>query len=176
MERAVGAIDTNVGLLEHLPGVSEEEVILVPDTNALIYNPSIEAWEFQGFARFCIILTPTVISELDQLKVTHRNPEVRSKAEKLIRQIKEYRRRGNLLEGVALRRGVRELRTIAAEPLLSESLPWLQAENMDDRLIASVIEIMRAHPRSEVHLVSRDLNAQNKAEYARILYLEPPDP
>lgn len=54
---------------------------------------------------------------LDKLKVDHRSEIVRQKAEKLIRQIKEYRRRGKL-----------------------------------------------------------DLNLQNKAEFARVPFLEPPKP
>jgi hypothetical protein len=176
LERARGVIDKNVGFLEHLFGASEAEVMLVPDTNALLHNTAIETWEFKELGRFCIILTPTVISELDQQKVNHRNQVVRAKAGKFIRQIKEYRRRGNWFEGVALRKGVSTLRTIAREPSFSESLPWLQEGNNDDRLIASVIEIMRAHPRSSVHLVSLDLNVQNKAAYAGIPYLEAPDP
>jgi hypothetical protein len=176
LEKARGAIDKTVGFLEHLFGASEAEVILVPDTNALLHNTAIESWEFKEFSQFCIMLTPTVMSELDRLKIIHKNQSVRGKAEKLIRQIKEYRRRGNWFEGVVLRNGVSILRAIATEPSLSESLPWLKGENADDRLLASVLEIMCAHPRSNIHLVSRDLNVQNKAEYAGIPYLEPPDP
>jgi predicted ribonuclease YlaK len=59
---------------------------------------------------------------------------------------------------------------------MAESLPWLDAGNRDDRFIASVIEVMRAHPRSAVVIVTRDVNLQNKAEFASLPFVEPPDP
>jgi predicted ribonuclease YlaK len=59
---------------------------------------------------------------------------------------------------------------------MSESLPWLDAANRDDRFLASAIEIMRQHPRSAVTIVTRDINLQSKAELASIPFVEPPDP
>jgi predicted ribonuclease YlaK len=59
---------------------------------------------------------------------------------------------------------------------MEESLPWLDADNRDDRFIASAIEVMRARPRSAVVIVTRDLNLQNKAEFASLPFVEPPDP
>ena len=59
---------------------------------------------------------------------------------------------------------------------MEDSLPWLDANNDDDRIIASVVEMMRVRPRCEVVLVTRDINMQNKAEFARITFVEPPDP
>jgi predicted ribonuclease YlaK len=45
-----------------------------------------------------------------------------------------------------------------------------------DRILASVVEVMRRFPRRPVVVVSRDLNLQNKAKFPRIPYMEPPDP
>jgi predicted ribonuclease YlaK len=91
----------------------------------------------------------------------------------VIRQIKEYRRRAansgkKLSEGVVLVGGVSTILAIAAEPDMGKSLPWLQAENNDDRLLAGAIEVMRLPPRSPVVLVTRDINLQNKAEFANV--------
>jgi hypothetical protein len=36
---------------------------------------------------------PTVVSELDRLKIEHRNDAVRDRADQLMRRVKEYRRR-----------------------------------------------------------------------------------
>ena len=80
----------------------------MPDTNALLYNPVLEAWQFSDFSCFTIMLTPTVLSELDRLKVEHKNVDIQKRADKLIRQIKEYRRRGLLTDGVPLVKNVRE--------------------------------------------------------------------
>jgi predicted ribonuclease YlaK len=101
---------------------------------------------------------------------------VRDKSEKVIRLVKECRRRGRLTEGVPLVTGVSEIIAIAIEPDMNKSLPWLDPQNNDDRLLAVVIEVMRMRPGSPVVLVSRDINLQNKAEFARVPFLEPPEP
>lgn len=149
--------------------------LLIPDTNALLYNKDIEIWKFKGIDKFCLILTPTILSELDSLKVNHRNELTRENAKKLINKIKEYRRRGRLSDGVPIVKGKIELKSIAVEPNLSETLPWLDPNNGDDRIITSVLDIMRLNIKSIVILITNDINLQNKADYARIPYLEPPD-
>ena len=168
--------------VNHLYDSSEGSWLFVPDTNALLYNPALERWSFADVPRFEIILVPTVLSELDQQKVNHRNPEIRERAESLVRRIKEFRSRGarsgggNLTTGVPLVKNTSSIRAIAREPVVEDSLPWLDPSNSDDRLLASVIEVMRHHPRSSVVLVTRDLSLQNKAEFARLAFLEPPEP
>ena len=49
---------------------------------------------------------------------------------------------------------------------------WLDPSNADDRLMATFIEVMRRNPRSAVVLVTRDLNLQNKMEFARLPFIE----
>jgi predicted ribonuclease YlaK len=150
--------------------------VYVPDTNALLHNPNLDQWKFKGIKRFTTVLTPAVLGELDRLKVEHRNPDLRAKAEALIGRIKAWRSRGNLLAGVTLRRNVSQLKSIAVEPRVEDALPWLDPDNADDRLIAAVIEVMRQNPRAPVILVTRDINAQNKAAYAGLPFEEPPEP
>ena len=58
---------------------------------------------------------------------------------------------------------------------MDSSLPWLDSNNNDDRLLAGVIEVMRTRPRSPVLAVSRDINFQNKAEFSNIPFVEPPE-
>ena len=149
--------------------------LIVPDTNSLIYNPDIEKWSFDNLQNFTVVLTSTLLSELDSLKINHKNEIVRNKANSLINKIKEYRRRGSLSEGVKVVNNKIQLKSIAVEPNFSKSLPWLDANNNDDRFLASVIEIMRLNTKSIVTLITRDINLQNKAEYSRILFLEPPN-
>ncbi|MGA3373731.1 MAG: PIN domain-containing protein, partial [Terracidiphilus sp.] len=96
-----------------------------------------------------------------------------------IRQLKEYRRRAvgkKLADGVDLVLGVSQVVTIATEPRMEESLPWLDPKNKDDQLLATVIEVMRMRPRSRVWLITGDINLQNKAEFANVPFMEPPDP
>ena len=174
--KAKESLDGQIELLTGLYDSSEGEALVVADTNALLFNPSLEKWQFADYSPFTIVLTPSVISELDQHKVNHKVETVRQKAESLIRRIKDYRRRGNILQGVPLVKGVSQVRALALEPSFGASLSWLDAANNDDRLIASMIDVMREHCRSDVVLVTRDLNLQNKAEFAGLPYVEPPDP
>jgi len=179
-DRALGAIEVEIGLLDRLYGQADETPILIPDTNALIFNPDIEKWKFDRVPRFVIVLVPGVTSDLDKFKLNHRVENVRTKSEKLIRQIKEYRRRATaanrtLEQGASLISGVSEIRSIAVEPQMNASLPWLDPTNADDKILASVIEVMRTNPRSPVFLVTRDFNLQNKADLAGVSFLEPPD-
>ena len=180
-EKAYTSLAQQVELVNRLYGAPDDTVVFVPDTNALLYNPDLEDWRFDDAPQFTIVLTPPVLSELDLLKVNHRVESVRDKSEKIIRMVKEYRRRGKssgrrLSEGVPLVKGVSNIMAIATEPDMDKSLPWLDAQNNDDRLLAGVIEVMRHHPRSPVLVVSRDINLQNKAEFANITCVEPPTP
>ncbi len=174
-QRFEEAIETQLHLLTALYDGSEGEHVFVPDTNALLYNPHLEDWRFQGSRRFTLLLMPTVLSELDQLKVTGRNESVREKAQGLIRRLMEYRRRGDLNEGVVLRRDSHRLRTLAVEPDFRHSLPWLDPDNQDDRILAGFVEVMRQHPRCPAALVTGDINLANKADYARVPCVEPPE-
>ena len=149
-------------------------VLLLPDTNALVARPVFQEWVFEDFPRFDILLVPTVLSELDAHCHSHRNENVRSKARKVVRQVKEYRRRGSLSDGVCIVKGKTRLFSTAVEPRVSDTLPWLDPATMDDRILASLVEAVRTHPRSVVALVTGDINLQNKADFARFPVVEPP--
>jgi hypothetical protein len=56
------------------------------------------------------------------------------------------------------------------------SLPWLDPSNADDKILAAFIEVMRLRTAHPGFIVTRDINLQNKAEFARLPFLEPPEP
>lgn len=172
--KTLEAVDSIQALLERLYSV-EGETIIAPDTNALLLAPTLNQWAFDWCERFTIVFTPTVLSELDELKIAHKNPDVRGKAEKMIRQIKELGRRGDLRTGVPVVTGKITARAVAVEPKVSDSLPWLDAANNDDRFLASVVELIRRNVRAIVVIVTADINLQNKSGHARIPVVEPPD-
>lgn len=148
--------------------------IIVPDTNALLDNYNFEKWNFEEFVKFEIVILPTVLSELDKLKVYHGNKEARDKARSIITRIKEYRRRGRLTDGVPIIKNKISLRTLPYEPKFEGTLSWLDPYNNDDRFLASFIEIMKLHINSVVVMITSDINLQNKAEFARLPFIEPP--
>ena len=46
----------------------------------------------------------------------------------------------------------------------------------DDRIVAELVESVRARPPAPIVLVTRDINLQSKVDYAGLAYREPPDP
>src|SRR5262249_54595194 len=81
-----------------------------------------------------------------------------------------------VLSGVVIRKDKITLRTLAVEPNFGSSLSWLDRDNDDDRILAGFIEVMRQHPRCPVFLVTGDINLTNKADYAGLPCVPPPEP
>jgi predicted ribonuclease YlaK len=141
----------------------------VPDTNALLYKPELESWKPPGGA-WTIVLVPQVLRELDALKMRR---DVGPKAESVIRRIKEYARRGDSFVSVPIaRRRNLQMREVAIDPDMTDSLPWLKANHADDQLLASVLELRCEDLGAVVALATRDRNLQNKARLARCPYLD----
>jgi hypothetical protein len=90
-------------------------------------------------------------------------------------EVGEYRRRGPLLQGATLAAGISTVMANPVESKVSDSLPWLDPTNLDDRLLASIIEVMRLNVRASVIVVTRDVNFQNKLEFARVPFVSPED-
>lgn len=150
----------------------DRKIIVVPDTNALIQEPDPKAYKtLTGSENFIIVFLPTVLSELDELKVKSSNPEFQKKVKSVITRLKGYRQQGNLMEGVIVEKTIK-LKMVASEPNFDRTLSWLDRDNNDDRIIASALEIQRDNPSSVVCLVTSDINLQNKTEMARLSYFD----
>jgi len=155
------AISRQLEMLDGLPGAVEPPItLIVPDTNALLYDPAIEEWVL-GEQPVCIITVQQVTSELD-LKKAEGNEKVAAKAESLIRRFKEYSRRGNTFEGVKLV-GKTLFREVPLTPDMSRMPAWLDPTHADDRILAAALHLAATHLSSRVVLVTRDRNLQNKA-------------
>ncbi len=161
--------------LLHQQGDSEnDEVIVLPDTNALIVEPELANYgETAGKDKFTVVLVPTVLRELDKHKTSHHNSEFREKAAGVIRRIKGWRTQGDLLTGVTVDKTI-TVKCVATEPDFSQSLGWLEPSNADDQILASALEIQRQVPSACVVLVTSDINLQNKADMASLPYAETP--
>ena len=157
--------------LENLLGIvasKEGEIILVPDTNAIANESDPTKYRhIAGHDTYVFLLLPTVLAELDTLKNTHHNPNFREKTRRAIARIKGWRTQGTLLGGVTVHKTV-TVRAIGTEPDMGNSLSWLDKDNRDDRIIASVLEVQSAHPTSHVVMVTGDVNLLNKADLASI--------
>lgn len=161
-------------ILDVLDVASKAETILVPDTNSMIgEGDPVKYRTVVGQNAFVFMLLPTVLGELDRLKVEHRNPDVREKAKQVITRIKGWRNQGSLPNGVIVDKTI-QVKSSHSEPDMKNTLSWLDPNNNDDRIIASVLALQGAHPAANVILVSGDINMQNKADAALIETIEGP--
>jgi rRNA-processing protein FCF1 len=167
-------LQTYYALLQVFKSSDQVEVILVPDTNALIMSPDVASYGSAiGQAEYTIVILPTVLSELDKLKITHRSDDFRTKVQSVINRLKGLRKQGNMHDGVTVNKVV-TVKMIAHEPDFKKTLSWLDPTNNDDRIIAATLEVQREEPSSIVVLVTNDINHQNKAEMASLPFIEPP--
>lgn len=147
-------------------------VILVPDTNAIVKEP--DPTQYRGLVgsdTFTFLLLPTVLSELDKLKNHHRNPDFRDKADKVVTRIKGWRKQGSLSTGVTVDKTI-QVRALHNEPNMKNTLSWLDPYVLDDRIIASLLEVQTSNPADRVILLTGDINLQNKADATAIEHLE----
>jgi rRNA-processing protein FCF1 len=155
-------------LIENLPSAhGDGGRWLVPDTNALVWNSDLTRWRTDEPTT--LVIVPTVTQELDELKMREGN--VGKKATKMIRQLHEFDRRGNTLEGVTVA-GDLHLREVAMYPNFDIAPKWLVSENADDQIIASALELGWSDLRSDVSVVTRDRNMKNRARLAGLTTID----
>jgi len=158
-------------ILDVLDASGDGPVLTIPDTNFLLeHQDPIEYRQIAG-PEFTFVLLPTVLAELDDLKINHRNPDIRELAKKAIRRVKGWRNQGPLNDGITVDGSI-TVRALPQEPAMDQTLSWLDGLVRDDRIIASVLEIQAANPSSAVVLVTGDINMQNKADAAAVTVAE----
>ncbi len=163
-------------IIGYLHDDTEDDVLIIPDTNTLIGKPLIEKWIIPNVDRFEVVIFPTVLAEIDLLKVDRRKTQdVQDKAKSLSKMIKEYIRRGDISEGIDVVKGKIRLRAVAVEPNFACSLPWLDKDNNDDRIIASFVEILKSCSRTKVFLATGDINLMNKVVSFKLPYINSDD-
>lgn len=171
-EKARSKLDEFRKYINWLEKIGKRGHILIPDTNSLIKNPNIQNYGKRlNIKRFTIIFIPTVLGELDNLKIRNREPLLQKKAESMIRRIKGYRIQGHLHNGITIYKNV-TVKMVHYEPRIEQTLGWLDKDIPDDRIIASALEIQRKNIGAKAILVTSDINLQNKAEAARLPYIE----
>ncbi|MDD5569640.1 MAG: PIN domain-containing protein [Bacteroidales bacterium] len=158
--------------LNILKNSEEKQTIIIPDTNSLIQNPDPVAYrKLLSMDDFDFVILPTVLSELDKLKISHRDELFRNKVKSVIKRLKGFRIQGDLLEGVTIDKTI-IVKMIASEPNFTQTLNWLDSENMDDRIIASALEIQKSKHSSLIVIVTGDINLQNKAQMANFEFID----
>ncbi len=155
-------------MVEIMEAAGPTPPVLIPDTNAIISKPDPTQYRcISNDYAFVFLLLPTVLAELDGLKNSHRNPDFREKVKRVITRIKGWRNQGSLRNGVKIDRTI-TVKAIAREPRMEDTLSWLDRENRDDRIIATVLDVQTSYPNARVVLITGDINLLNKSDLARI--------
>ncbi len=130
---------------------------VVLDTNVLLSDPGV----LLAYPDTDVIIPETVLGEIDKLKVSRVDPDLRFRGREVSRMLFEFSEGGSLIEGVALPDGG----TIRVVPLGSDvSLPeGLATRNADDRILATAYQAC-AEGCEGLTLVTNDLNMLLKAQ------------
>jgi predicted ribonuclease YlaK len=146
----------------------EKRTIILPDTNSIIQFPEPSKYKSISTTKtFDFVILPTVLSELDKHKMTHRSDDFRKKVTSVIKRLKGYRMQGDVLEGVTVDKFI-TVRMVATEPDFNKTLGWIDPDNNDDRIIANALQLQISHPSDIVIFVTSDINLQNKAQLANL--------
>src|SRR5512137_409857 len=124
--------------------------IYVLDTSVLLSFPGAE-----------VIVPETVLAELDKLKTSRVDPDLRFRGREVSRVLFDLSEQGSLTEGVTLPDGG-TLRVATEENGMPEGL---SARNADDRILAVAYNTNKnAGPEDEVRRITNDLNMLLKAQ------------
>ncbi|MGB4582332.1 MAG: PIN domain-containing protein [Coriobacteriia bacterium] len=130
---------------------------VVLDTNVLLSDPGV----LLAYPDSDVIIPETVLGEIDKLKVSRVDPDLRFRGREVSRMLFEFSENGSLIEGVTLPDGG----TIRVVPLAGDvTLPeGLATRNADDRILATAYQAC-AEGCEGLTLVTNDLNMLLKAQ------------
>jgi rRNA-processing protein FCF1 len=175
VEQAIARVHQDVGALRQLTEMlpsDEWPIRVVIDTNALIDNPDVAAYNSTFSSGYLVHLIPVVLRELDELKRSGRTPELREQAARANRRLKGIRSNATTADTIRVAGNV-HLRFDHVEPR-GDALPaWLDLTVPDDRLVASTLLLQSEHSGSQVHVVTSDVNLQTKLSAMGLPFLDP---
>jgi rRNA-processing protein FCF1 len=155
-------------ILARIQSEHPSRTILVIDTSALLDCPNVTILAKDiDIPKSELIITSTVMKELDELKSSRRDKEFIQKVRRAIRSLQELQKTGNLQEGIEISDNSR-IRVVPREPDFSSLPSWIDQSVNDDRIVASAIEIQRSDPSSTTVIITNDLNMQLKADMGHL--------
>jgi cytochrome c-type biogenesis protein CcmH/NrfG len=132
--------------------------IFILDTNALLYDPSI----IYAFPQAEVVIPQTVLIELDRLKTSRVDRQLRFRGREVSRVLFELAEQGQLVEGIEL-----ENKSKVRVALFDPNKPFpstLNPKASDDQILALTSQVSWDNPDAQVFLVSNDLNMLLKAQ------------
>jgi len=131
---------------------------LVLDTNVLLADPG----SLLAFPDAAVIIPETVLGELDKLKTSRVDPDLRFRGREVSRILFELSEQGSLIDGVELPDGG----TLRVVPLDTDlDMPeTLSTRNADDRILAVALQACAKECDDGLTVVTNDLNMLLKAQ------------
>ncbi|MBI5230898.1 MAG: tetratricopeptide repeat protein, partial [Coriobacteriales bacterium] len=132
---------------------------VVIDTNVLLADPQ----ALMSFPNAEVVVPETVLGELDKLKTSRVDPDLRFRGREVSRVMFELSDQGSLVDGVDLPDGGR-LRVAPFDP--SAPIPeGLATRNADDRILATAWQVLNeSGADAKATLITNDLNMLLKAQ------------
>ena len=131
---------------------------IVLDTNVLLADPG----SIFAFPDAEIVIPETVLGELDKLKTSRVDPDLRFRGREVSRMLFELSEQGSLLDGVELPDGG----TLRVVPYDSDTtLPeGLSPRNADDRILATAYQVCDSECEGGLTMITNDLNMLLKGQ------------
>lgn len=131
---------------------------VVLDTNVLLSDPSV----IFAYPDAEVVIPETVLGEIDKLKTSRVDPELRFKGREVSRILFGFSEEGSLIDGVDLPDGGR-VRVVPIEDnvVLPEGM---STRNADDKILAVAFQVCSAGCEGGLTLVTNDLNMLLKAQ------------
>ncbi len=130
---------------------------IVLDTNVLLSDPEV----LEAYPGSEIILPDTVLAELDKIKTSRADADLRYRGRSVSRVLFELSEKGPLADGVSLPSGG-ELRVVHLDSDF-QTPEGLSLRNADDRILAVALQVCESGC-EELTLVTNDLNMLLKAQ------------
>lgn len=152
--------------MKKIPKAKKRRDIFVLDTNVLLYNPR-AIFAFPGAE---VVIPDQVLSELDKLKTSRADKELRFRGREIARILFDLSENGKLSEGIPFGDDS-ILRVISFN---SHKAPeGLSGKSSDDRILGTVFRLQKEEPGRRVTVVTNDLNMLVKAQMLDIPVAHP---
>jgi len=142
--------------------VKKKRPIYVLDTNVLLYNPR----AIYAFPDADVVIPDIVLGELDKVKTSRADRELRYRSREISRILFELSESGKLTDGVSFGKNS-TVKVISFDP--AKGTPEMfGSKNSDDRILAIVYQLKQESNGRTVTIVTNDLNMLLKAQTLNI--------
>ena len=138
--------------------INKKRPIYVLDTNVLLYNPK----AIYAFPDADVVIPDIVLSELDKVKTSRADRELRYRSRQISRILFDLSEKGKLSDGISFGKNS-IVRVMSFDP--SKGTPeTFSAKNSDDRILTIVYQVKQDTNGRPVTIVTNDLNMLLKAQ------------